>query len=126
MSRKPGMADASRGQVVPMPAAALAQVYPGVGSIQSVRDEIDATLAAMREMHRLESDQVMRAVAGLTARLVELRINIVRMEVMAPIWKNLRTQELEPTLDELGRQYAIASRLHSVRELDYRISTGAP
>lgn len=107
-------------------ASATDQQYPGIGSVRSVRGEIDAALVAMRGMHRMESDQVMRIVSGLTARLVELRIGITRVEVLAPIWKTVRAQELEPTLDELGRQYSIASRLHSVRELDYRISTGAP
>lgn len=110
----------------PAPVTVLDQNYPGIGSVRSVREEINAALAAMRGMHRQESDEVMRTVAGLTARLVELKVGISRIEVMAPVWKTVRSQELEPTLDELGRQYAIASRLHSVRELDYKIATGAP
>lgn len=100
--------------------------FPGIGSVVTVRGEVDATFEVMRGFHSLEPEDVMRFVGGLSARLVELRVRTTRVEVAHPIWTSIRTNELDPAIEELGRQYAIASRLHSVKELDYRISTGAP
>jgi hypothetical protein len=39
-------------------------------------------------------------------------------------WRNVRTREIEPALEELERQYASASRLHSIRQLDFQMSGG--
>ena len=36
----------------------------------------------------------------------------------------LRTRELEPCIEECRTQYQVASRLHSVRELDWRMESG--
>lgn len=94
------------------------------GSIDSVRTEIDDAYADMRTFHNLEPDEVMRFCSGHSARLSELRVRIQRVEDLAREWRPIREREIEPTLSELERQYAIASRLHSVRELDWKMSQG--
>lgn len=91
----------------------------------TVRGEVDATFTVMRGFHKLEPDQVMRMVGGLSARMVEIRVLICRIEDLNPQWKTLRTREVEPAIEELGRQYSIASRLHSVKELDFKMAMGA-
>lgn len=91
----------------------------------SVRAEVDAAFVVMRGFHRLEPDQVMRTIGGLSARLVEIRVQIYRIEDLNPVWKPLRVREVEPALEELGRQYSIASRLHSVKELEFKMAMGA-
>lgn len=94
------------------------------GSIDSVRQEIDDAFADMKQFHQFEPDQVMRMVMGHTARLSEIKVRIMRIEDFAREWKPIRVREVEPALEELDRQYTIASRLHSVRELDWKIEAG--
>lgn len=94
------------------------------GSIASVRGEIDDAFADMKTCHNQEPDIAMRLVQGHSARLSELRVRIQRIEDFKREWKAVRTREIEPALEELERQYTIASRLHSVRELDWKIESG--
>jgi len=102
-----------------------ADVDPTVGSsIDLVRQEIDDAFADMREFYTKEPDEVIRLCSGHSARLSELRVRIQRVEDMRREWRNVRTREIEPALEELERQYASASRLHSIRELDFRLSGG--
>ena len=94
------------------------------GSIDTVRQEIDDAYADMRTFHNLEPDECMRMCSGHSARLSEIRVKIQRIEDYKREWKNVRTREVEPTLEELEKQYTIASRLHSVRELDFKMEGG--
>lgn len=94
------------------------------GTVSSIRQEVDDAFADMKTFHQLEPDAVMRITSGHSARLSEIRVRIMRIEDFAREWKPVRTREVEPALEELERQYTIASRLHSVRELDYRMETG--
>lgn len=102
-----------------------ARVYAEVGgSIESVRTEINDAFEDMKTFINREPDEIMRLVAGHSARLSEIRVRIQRIEDVHRLWKNVRTREVEPTLDQLGQQFTIASRLHSVREFDYAVETG--
>ena len=94
------------------------------GSINSVRAELDAAFGDMRGFYEMEPDEVMRMCSAHSARLSELRVRIQRVEDFHRQWQPVRVREVEPTLDELQRQYAIASRLHSVRELDFKMEGG--
>jgi hypothetical protein len=102
-----------------------ADVDPTVGaSIDQVRGEIDDSFADMRDFYTKEPDEIIRLCSGHSARLSELRVRIQRVEDMRREWRNVRTREIEPALEELERQYVSASRLHSIRELDFRLSGG--
>lgn len=94
------------------------------GSIDDVRAEIDDAFMDMKTFHNLEPDECMRMCGGHSARLSELRVRIERIEDWKREWKSVRTRELEPTLEELERQWRNASRLHSVRELDWKMESG--
>lgn len=131
MDAAPSAAPAAAGA----PVAAPVQMHPGMntsqvfgvlGSIDSVRKEIDDAFADMKTFHNLEPDEVMRMCGGHSARLQEIRVQINRVEVVARQWKPIREREIEPAIDELKQQYLIASRLHSVRELDFKMSGGTP
>ncbi len=102
------------------------RVFPGLGSIDSVRSEIDDAFADMRQFHNQEPDEIMRLCGGHSARLSEIKVRIQRIEDFNRQWRPIRTREVEPTLEELQQQFTIASRLHSVRELDYKMTQGAP
>jgi len=89
--------------------------------------DVDQTIGAfadMREFYTKEPDEIIRLCSGHSARLSELRVRIQRVEDMRREWRNVRAREIEPALEELERQYASASRLHSIRELDYKLSGG--
>ena len=100
-------------------------VHPTIGgSIESVRGEVDDAFADMKTFHSREPDEIMRLSGGHSARLSELRVKIMRVEDVLPQWRSVRTRDIEPTLEELARQYTIASRLFSVRELDWKMEQG--
>lgn len=102
-----------------------ADIDPTIGaSIDAVRGEIDDAFADMRDFYTKEPDEVIRMCSGHSARLSELRVRIQRVEDFRREWRSVRTREIEPALEELERQYASASRLHSIRELDFRLSGG--
>lgn len=94
-----------------------------LGSVNSVRAEIDDALADMREFHRSEPDQVMQAVSGHSARLVEIVIQISRIEVQQRQWKPIR-EEAERVISALKDQFQIASRAMFVRDLDFKMAGG--
>lgn len=94
------------------------------GSIASVRAEIDDAFADMKKFHNQEPDEVMRLCGGHSARLAELRNRIQRVEDFDRQWKNVRTREIEPAVQELANQFQIASRLLSARELDWKLESG--
>lgn len=94
------------------------------GTIDSVRTEVDDAYEEMKTFHNRTPDEVMRLCGGHSARLSEIRMKIFRVENMHPQWRPVRTNEVEVALDQLNNQFLIASRLHAVREFDYRLETG--
>lgn len=93
-------------------------------SIDLVRKEIDDAFEDMKTFHNLEPDEVMRMAGGHSARLSAIRVKIFRVEDYKRQWKAIREREIEPAIAELANQYTIASRLHSVRELDWKMESG--
>lgn len=106
--------------------AALANqqmVMPGLGSIQTVRAEVDDVLADMKAFHKAEPDMVMAAVSAHSARLVEIIVQCQRIEVMRREWKPMR-EEADKVLSELKSQFQIASRLIAIRQMDFDMVRG--
>lgn len=99
------------------------QVVAGLGSIQTVRSEIDDVLADMKAFHRAEPDMVMAAVSAHSARLVEIIVQIQRIEVVRREWKPVR-EETDKVLAELKSQFQIASRLIAIRQMDFDMVRG--
>lgn len=94
------------------------------GSIDSIRDEINDAFADMKSFLNREPDEIMRITSGHSARLSELRVMCQRIEDWYVPARQLRVRELEPTLEELERQWRSASRLFTVRELDWKMESG--
>jgi chaperonin cofactor prefoldin len=97
------------------------QVVAGLGSIEDVRKEIDDAMADMRAFHRAEPDLVMQAVSAHSARLIEISIQVQRIEVVQRHWKPVR-EEADRVLAELRNQFQIASRLFAMRQADWEMS----
>lgn len=98
--------------------------FDGVGSVTKIREEINVILEHIQEFINMEPDEIMRFCSGYSARLTELRIKIQRLEDFAPVLRSLRTREVDALIDELKNQYNIASRLESVRALDWEMQRG--
>lgn len=117
----------SRAPVTAMPGAANIQVN-GIGSLADLREEIDDAYEEMQQFITMEPDQIMQICAGHSARLNEIRTRIQRVEDLPQfrVLKHVRQNELEPAIKELQFQFQVASRLFSVRQLDWEMSRGAP
>lgn len=110
-------------QVLPSQLAQMrTQVVNDVlGSIDSARKEIDDALADMRVFSNFEPDMVMSAVSQHSARLVEIAVQISRIEAVRREWRPVR-EEAERVISALKDQFQIASRLHAMREFDWNAS----
>lgn len=105
----------------------LDRVYVEVGgSIATIRQEVDDAYEDMKQFHNMEPDEITRRVSGHSARLSEVRVRIQRVEDFLREWRNIRTREIEPCLEELREQHSMASRRHAYRVFDYQVETGGP
>lgn len=117
----PGSAGATRGVL----AIDFDEVNNVIGaSMNQVRVEVDDAFQDMETFVNREPDEIMRLSAGHAARLSYIRVRIMRVEDYARQWKDVRTRELEPCLEQLREQWAHGSRLHSVREFDWKVEAG--
>lgn len=98
----------------------------GLGSIDSVRQEIRDVFEDMKEFYQKEPDDVMRLCSGHSARMSEIRVLIQQVEVVHRQWKPVRANEVEHVIKELKSQFDIASRIVAVRELDFKMAGGQP
>lgn len=87
----------------------------------ALREELDVILAKCVLAPQMEPDQAMILMSGLLARLVQLHIEIARVEHVQRDLKSVRTQEVDYAMDLVRDQYRIASRLISVRALDVEL-----
>lgn len=117
----PGSSGATRG----MQTVDFDAVDPRVGtSINGARVEVNDAFEDMSLFHQMEPDEIMRRAAGHSARLSYIRVRAMRIEDFARQWKDVRQRELEPCLDELRKQWEHGSRLHTVREFDWKVESG--
>lgn len=72
------------------------------------RDEIDDYFLQMKSFGTNELSEVMREIAAMTARLSEIRSQIMRANNRT--MHTFRTQEVDPFLDEAHAQFKIHSR----------------
>lgn len=89
-----------------------------LGSRDQIEGELDGILLVIRDFWRMEPDQVMGHCASMTARLTELEVLLHRVEVRDRHYKQIRTMQVQKIVDELERQFKIASRLVEVRRQD--------
>lgn len=89
-----------------------------LGSREQIEGELDGILVVIRDFWTKEPDQVMGHCAALTARLTELEVLLHRVEVRDRTYRQIRTMQVQKIIDELDRQFKIASRLVEVRRQD--------
>lgn len=106
------------------PVTATGPIPAARSLIGQVSSEIDEYLMLAQTFSREEPDEVLRHVSAVTARLSYLRVALIR-EGGARANK-LRTQELDPLMENLDLQFKIASRLLTSRQFDFEVTRGAP
>lgn len=92
-----------------------------LGSREQVEAEIDAMCAVTRDFYRMEPDEVMRNIAGFSARCTELEVQLHRVEGRNREFKQIRTMQVAKLLLELDRQFKLASRLVELRRQDLEV-----
>lgn len=102
----------------------LGQLAPAgyLGTREEIEAELDIVAAAIRAFHYKQPDQVMREIAGYSARLTELAVLLHRVEgTQGRIYTRIRTQQVEKFLAELDRQFKISSRMVEVMRQDLEL-----
>lgn len=108
--------------VVPV---AIAQLARGaLGSKDEVLAEIDAMTDAIRDFWAQAPDRVMVACAAYSARATEMSVLLHRIEGVDRNFRQVRTLEVRPLIEELERQFRVASRLIEMRRQDIETSRG--
>lgn len=93
-------------------------------SKDDVLAEIDRMIRLVRAFWKMEPDEVMRACSAFGARCTELYQQLHRVEGRERSWRQVRTQQVVPLMQELERQYKNASRMLEVRRQDLDWSKG--
>ena len=101
-----------------IPSAVAHMSRGALGTRGHVEAELDAMAAAVRDFWSQEPDEVMRACSAYSARCTELYLHLHRIEAHERSFKQVRTQQVMPLLDELDRQWKNASRMLEVRKQD--------
>jgi len=90
-------------------------------SREHIEDELDLMLQTIRGFWNSEPDQVMREVSAMSARLTELWVHLHRIESRDRTYKQIRTMQVNPMLEELDRQFRLASRTVEIRRQDLEL-----
>lgn len=103
------------------PAEAAAASAAALGTREDVQSELDQILTEIGKFWSMEPDQVMRLVAAFSARCTELWVHLHRVEGRDRTYKQIRTMQVAPILEELDRQFRLASRQLEVRRQDLEL-----
>ncbi len=90
--------------------------------VANVRAELDQYFRAMQRFSDLEPDQIMMILSSYSARVGELRLQLVRRDTRRA--NALRCKEIDPFLEETDRQFKVWSRIVAIKEMEYRLSGG--
>jgi hypothetical protein len=93
---------------------------PGLVDRAKVIDEIQRIQAAIRLWHTMEPDQAMREASAYSARLTELRFELMEAGVRDRQYTRLATQ-VNYTVDEIDRQFKLHSRMIEIRRQDLEL-----
>lgn len=108
------------------PVQAAEKVAPATSAEQAfvveIREELDTYFVQLRQLGRLPGDEVFLTLAGITARLAEIRSYIVRIDSRR--MTALRSREIDPLIEECERQFRFFSRAQTVRQYEADLTRG--
>lgn len=105
--------------IVPEIASQLS--WGALESKERVEDELDICMRTIRTFWEMEPDQVARLISAMSARMTEMGVHLHRVEHHRE-WRRVRTMQVERILQELDRQWKIASRNVAIRQQDLDMS----
>lgn len=89
------------------------------GDVNALRAEMDNYYREMNTLNGLDPMEVFQKLSAFSARASEIRAYCFRVESRQA--QALRTQMVDPFLEECDRQFKIHSRLQAIRELEFRL-----
>lgn len=95
---------------------------PRSQGIPDWRVELDDYYETMRKFQAIEINDIFMALSAFSARASEIRSLLVRDQSRAA--NGFRTQEIDPFLAEVDRQFKVWSRIQAINELEVRLSGG--
>lgn len=91
--------------------------------IAAWRSELDNYYETMRKFEGMEITDVFMSLAAFSARASEIRSLLVRDQGRSA--NGFRTQEIDPFLTEVDRQFKLWSRIQAVTEMELRLAGGS-
>lgn len=91
-----------------------------IGHLQS---EVDSWYAEMRAFEGMDPSDIFMRLAAFSARASEIRTQVQRTDNRR--LTAFRTKELDPFLQACEFQFKVWSRVHAVRDMEFRLSGGA-
>lgn len=107
-----------------IPDVAVRLSWGALASREAVEAEIDIMLTSLRGFWQREPDQRMKMITAMSARCTEMSVHLHRLEGRRE-WKQIRTMQVTKLLEELDRQFKIASREIEVRRQDIELTRGS-
>ena len=99
----------------------MAILNNGLGTKADIERELDGIALAIRSFSLKQPDQIMRECAAYSARLTEIEVLLHRVESLDRQYRQVRTMQVDKFLQELDRQFKIASRLVEVMRQDLEL-----
>lgn len=96
----------------------------GIEVLDAIRREIDGYYATLRTLNGLHPVDVFMQLSGISARASELRNWVIDFDHRPSL--ALRTKHIDPLIEEVDRQFKFHSRIQAVREVEAKLSGGAP
>lgn len=90
--------------------------------IEILREEFDGYYQIIKSWESAEPDVVLQQASGISARLTEVRAMLLRDRSQRA--NRLRIDEVDPLLEQLEFQFRLHSRLHAIREHDFKLAGG--
>lgn len=97
---------------------------PELAYVEAVRIEVDGYMVHLKRLSSLLPEEVFTILSGISARVVELRIQCWRSESRR--LSGLRVHELDPIIEEIDRQFRVHSRIQAVRDFELNMTRAAP
>lgn len=95
-----------------------------LGTREDVLHEVQTIQAHIRLWYAKEPDQVMREASAYSARLLELQSMLQIAETKDRTYVGVRTRHVQPTVDEIDRQFRLHSRMVELRRQDLALLGG--
>lgn len=111
--------DATNRNKVPNIARTREARSTGLDTIARLQLEVDRYYKDLTKLNGLDPITAFQRLSAYSARASEIRSQLFRIESRKS--QSFRTQQIDPFLEELDRQFKIHSRLQAIREMEFKM-----